>query len=143
MSVVCAIGLVACGRTGPIRPPQYVTPQPPSDIRVISEPNGLSIQFRRPDKSVDGLELSDLAYLELWRDCGTVLPLTRIARIPIIDRGSMRKTKSLQVSDAIPAIGETCRYLLIAETRDGYRSEPAKSTRTTRILIQPEAVQAP
>lgn len=88
---------------------------------------GLQIRFRRPTETVDGMDMPDLAYLELWRTCLPNLPRQRIAKFPVVDRGTMRKPKWSEITDRQPAEGNTCSYEVVAETWDGYRSEPIRT----------------
>jgi hypothetical protein len=127
--LVLAIATLApgCGRRGTLRPPQYVSPRPVTDLEVRSAPGGLEIRFRRPDRTVDGQEMSDLGFLELWRSCEPRPGMFRVANFPILDRGSFRKTTRLTILDDAPGIGESCIYRIIAVTTDGYRSLPAQS----------------
>ena len=124
----------SCGRVGPIRPPEFVTPKPPAELSVMNAAEGLQVRFRRPTETVDGMDMRDLGYLELWRTCPPALPRTRIARYPVIDRGTMRKAKWTEITDSQPTEGDTCTYEVIAETWDGYRSQPVS---TEPILRQP------
>jgi hypothetical protein len=124
------VGLLAaasCGRVGPIRPPELVSPKPPAELSVMNAAEGLQIRFRRPTETVDGMDMPDLAYLELWRTCLPNLPRQRIAKFPVVDRGTMRKPKWSEITDRQPAEGNTCSYEVVAETWDGYRSEPIRT----------------
>ena len=125
--LVCCLILTSCGRVGPIRPPQSVLPKPATELSVTNQPTGISIRFRRPTETVDRMDMDDLAYLEVWRDCAPKSPWQRIARFPIIDRGTMRKASWSELTDFDPSDGDTCTYSVIAETADGYRSAPAAS----------------
>ncbi|MFP6664971.1 MAG: hypothetical protein VCC00_12265 [Deltaproteobacteria bacterium] len=116
-----------CGRRGTLRPPQFVSPRPVSDLEVRSVPGGLEIRFRRPDRTVDGHDMSDLGFLELWRSCEPRPDMLQVANFPIVNRGSFRKNTRITIHDDAPGIGEACIYRVIAVTTDGYRSLPAQS----------------
>lgn len=118
---------VGCGRRGTPRPPQFVIPEAPTELRVRSKPGGLEISFVRPDRTVDGMDMSDLGALELWRSCEPQPEMSQISSIPIVDRGSFRKTTRFTLLDPTPAVDQSCVYRVIAVTTDGYRSAPAQT----------------
>jgi len=126
--------LAGCGRVGPIRPPLAVSPKPASELSVTNTAAGMNIRFRRPTETVDGMDMSDLGYLEVWRSCPPKIPRQRIARIPVIDRGTMRKPRWIELTDFQPQPGDTCSYSIIAETIDGYRSAEIASEAIDRVL---------
>ena len=94
----------------------------------------MNIRFRRPTETVDGMDMGDLGYLEVWRSCPPNIPRQRIARIPVIDRGTMRKPSWIELTDFQPQPGDTCSYSIIAETIDGYRSAEIASEAIDRVL---------
>ncbi len=114
--------LAGCGRVGPIRPPQAVSPKPASELSVTNTTTGMNIRFRRPTETVDGMDMGDLGHLEVWRSCPPKIPRQQIAHIPVIDRGTMRKPSWIELTDFQPQPGDTCSYSIFAETVDGYRS---------------------
>ena len=133
------LALNGCGRVGPIRPPESVAPKAPTELSVMNAAEGLQIRFRRPTETVDGMDMRDLGYLELWRTCLPRMPRVRIARFPVIDRGTMRKATWSEITDSLPADGETCHYEIIAETTDGYRSATIRSEPVVRRWRAPAA----
>jgi hypothetical protein len=146
LRLALALGLAAlalapaCGRRDTLRPPQFVSPRPVSDLEVHNLASGLEIRFRRPDRTVDGQDMSDLGFLELWRSCEPRPGMFQVANYPILDRGSFRKNTRITILDDAPTIGESCIYRVIAVTTDGYRSLPAQSEPVRR---EAPAVAAP
>lgn len=135
--VLVALVIAGCGRRGAPRPPQWVAPRAATDLEVRSVAGGLEISFRRPDRTIDGADMSDLAFLELWRSCEPRPGMFLAAEIPIVDRGAFRKRTRYTVLDDTPGIGEACVYRIIAVTDDGYRSIPAQSEPVRRQPAEP------
>ena len=138
-AILClaVVVLAGCGRRGAPRPPQWVVPRPPTDLAVKNVEGGLEVSFRRPDRTIDGADMSDLGTLELWRSCEPRPGMFLAAEIPILDRGTFRKRTRYTLMDDTPGIGATCVYRVIAVTDDGYRSAPVQSEPVRREPVLP------
>jgi hypothetical protein len=117
--------LAGCGKKGPPRPPQFVIPESPAPVLVTAVPDGLKVQWRRPQDYADGSRIEDLGSFDVYRDCVGDGSWQPIAQLEVNDRERFRKGRTFSYVDAGMTPDSGCRYRVVAATTDGYRSPPA------------------
>ena len=83
-----------------------------------------------------GKALKDLAGFRLLRSEGDG-SLTDLAELPITDQERFQKVRRFAYVDATAQMGHSYRYMMIAETADGYQSDPSNVVQQTRTQPPP------
>jgi hypothetical protein len=109
-----------------------VVPNSADPVVVESVADGLKVSWRRPRLYADGTSLEDLGSFAVLRACAEEREFKLVATPEVSDRERFRKARTFTLVDHDVKPGETCRYRVIAETLDGYRSAPAESPMVTR-----------
>jgi hypothetical protein len=146
-AAVIAIALASgCGAKSRPVAPELVHPDRVNDLSAKSDPKGIKLTWSRPMKYSGGKALKDLAGFRLLRSEGDG-SLTDLAELPITDQERFQKVRRFAYIDTTAQIGHSYRYTMIAETADGYQSDPsnvAMGTRTTPAPpVTPENFKLP
>jgi hypothetical protein len=131
LAVICTLFLVtclpACGKKTPVRPPEFVLPEPTGDLALEIEKGSVVLRWGRPQKYVDGSEMEDLSGFVVFRATqdaqGKTATFTKVATIPVEDRDRFRKTKRFTYTDTQLTAGTLYRYRVQSLTADGYASD--------------------
>src|SRR5262245_14664314 len=96
VSFLC-LCLPACGKKTPVRPPEFVVPEPTGDLTLDIEKGSVVLHWGRPQEYVDGSELDDLGGFVVLRSTqdaqGETTAFTKVTTIPVEDRDRFRKAK--------------------------------------------------
>jgi uncharacterized protein len=133
MSVaILATSLAGCGvKSAPI-PPEYARPERIIDLHADAAVGGIELTWTRPDSYVGGHTMRDLSGFLLMRGEGDA-PMTMLIKIPVTDRERFQVQDEFTYLDGETRMGSRYRYSIIAETDDGYHSEPSNQVDFTRI----------
>lgn len=129
--VACAL-LMACGRKGPVKPPQYTRPAPIDDLFARNEGDAIVLSWKRPEAYADSSRMTDLGEFRLERAAGGVPDFQTIAVLPVTDRERFRQIKRFRFADRGAVEGESYRYRVVSSTIDGYASTPSNVVEIVR-----------
>jgi predicted small lipoprotein YifL len=139
--------LTACGRKGPLVPPEALVPAPVSDLKVEQRGELLRLSWTAPDKEEGGGRLRDLAGFRLYKrellppgeDCDVCPSAFRL--VTTIDlaypREVQRSGDRYLWEDVELQRGKTFRYYVVPYKKDG--SQGRESTRISRKVVAPPA----
>ena len=136
-AAVMAIAIVpGCGAKGRPIPPELTHPDRVNDLAAKPDPKGIRLTWSRPMKYSGGKALKDLAGFRLLRSEGDG-SLTDLAELPITDQERFQKVRRFAYIDTTAEMGHSYRYTMIAETTDGYQSDPSNVVQQTRTPPTP------
>jgi hypothetical protein len=131
-AVLAALPIVAgCGAKSRPIPPELTHPDRINDLSARPDPKGIRLSWSRPMKYSGGKALKDLAGFRVLRSEGDG-SLINIADLPITDQERFQKVRRFAYIDTTAEMNHTYRYTMIAETTDGYQSDPSNVVRQTR-----------
>lgn len=131
-AAVMAIAMAsACGAKSRPIPPELTHPDRVNDLAAKPDPKGIRLTWSRPMKYSGGAALKDLAGFRLLRAEGDG-SLADLAELPITDQERFQKVHRFAYVDTTAQMGHSYRYTMIAETSDGYQSEPSNVVEQTR-----------
>ncbi len=81
--------------------------------------------------------MRDLAKFELYRAEGTGGGFQPVADIPVTDQARFQQQRRFSYLDADTRLGQVYRYQVVAETADGYRSQPSNEAEVVREKPKP------
>jgi hypothetical protein len=112
-----------CGHKTLVRPPSLVAPEPIGDLALKIKDHGVTLNWTRPQRYMDGSEMDDLGgfvVLRATRYGDVAQAFSRIALIPVEDRDRFRQAKKFNYTDEPLSAGILYRYRVRAVTLDGY-----------------------
>jgi hypothetical protein len=115
---------LACGRRGPVRPPEDILPAPISDLQAKQAAGGVELTWGRPTTYVDGSRMLDLGRFDIQR-AGNGEDFTSRTIVEVSDRDRFRQVKRFRYLDREITPGSTYRYRVVTSTLDGYVSAPS------------------
>jgi len=133
-----AVSWIGCGVKGVPIPPEAAIPERIADLDAFSDKDGIRLSWGRPLHYSGGRKLRDLGSFEIDRAEGTGAP-RMIAKIPVTDQERFQQQRTFDYLDGDTQIGHTYRYVVIAETFDGYRSPPSNEAQVVRAAPSPQA----
>ncbi len=136
VAAVLTAVVAGCGAKSRPIPPELTHPERVNDLSAKPDPNGIRLTWSRPMKYSGGASLSDLAGFRLLRAEGDG-PLAEIAQLPIADQERFQKVRRFAYVDTTAQMGHRYRYMMIAETTDGYQSAPSNVVQQTRAQPAP------
>jgi hypothetical protein len=140
-AAVMTIAIVAgCGAKSRPIAPELTHPDSINDLSAKPDPKGIRLTWSRPMKYSGGKSLKDLAGFRVLRAEGDG-SLINIADLPITDQERFQKVRHFAYIDTTAEMGHSYRYTMIAETTDGYQSDPSNVVQQTRT--QPKAPLTP
>ncbi len=125
---LCLLSVISgCGRKTPVRPPELVAPQAISNLSAQSAEKGISLNWSRPLKYVDGSQMEDLAGFAILRATkGATAGATaqsntfeQVAIVMVEDRDRFRRAKKFSYVDNEVGSNILLRYQVLAFTLDG------------------------
>jgi predicted small lipoprotein YifL len=138
LALLALLGCVACGRKGPVKPPELAVPETIEDLQAANEADAILISWGRPSRYADRTRMSDLGEFRLERAAGDALAYETIAVLPVTDRDRFRQIKRFRFADRGVSDGVNYRYRVVSATVDGYVSAPSNV-----IAIEREVPPAP
>jgi len=136
-AVVMAIAMApGCGSKSRPIAPELTHPDRINDLSAKPDPKGIRLTWSRPMKYSGGASLRDLAGFRLMRAEGDG-SLTDLAELPVTDQERFQKVRRLAYVDTSAQMGHNYRYMIIAETSDGYQSDPSNVVEQTRTKPAP------
>lgn len=136
VAILAAMVMIGCGvKSSPI-PPSQTHPEAVNDLSAESVSGGVRLSWSRPMSYTSGRTLSDLAGFRLMRAAGPG-PFHEVAELPVTDQERFRKVRRFSYVDRSAQMGHTYLYIIIAETSDGYRSDPSNVAKVTRERPKP------
>ncbi len=128
--VVAVIG--ACGvKSAPV-PPEQARPQAITSLTASSSPDGVMLSWERPTLYAGGHTMRDLGSFVIMRAEGPSAQMQPLVELPVTDRERFQVQDRFMYDDLETQIGLHYRYAIIAETTDGYRSDPSNVVELTR-----------
>jgi len=126
----------ACGAKSRPIPPEFTHPDRVNDLAAKPDPKGIRLTWSRPMKYSGGASLKDLAGFRLLR-AESDGSLTDLAELPITDQERFQKVRRFAYIDTTAEMNHSYRYTMIAETSDGYQSDPSNVAQLTRTKPAP------
>ena len=124
--------LAGCGvKSAPIAP-QYARPERILSLRAGADPGGIRLTWDRPTRYNGGHTMRDLSAFVVMRAEGDA-PMSALVKIPVTDQERFQLEDEFSYLDAEARMGGSYRYAVVAETSDGYHSEPSNEVEFTRI----------
>jgi hypothetical protein len=139
IAVVAAMAIAmapGCGSKSRPIPPELTHPDRVNDLAAKPDPKGIRLTWSRPMKYSGGATLKDLAGFRLLRAEGKG-DLTEIAELPVTDQERFQKVRRFAYVDTTAKMDHSYRYMMIAETADGYQSDPSNVVEETRTKPVP------
>jgi hypothetical protein len=145
--------LAACGRKGPLLPPEALVPAPIADLRAIQQGNHFLLSWSAPTKEEGGGPLRDLAGFRLFRrvvlppgedceECPTAYRLLTAVDLEYL-QDVRRAGNRYFYADADLRKGTTYQYKAVSLQRDGATSRASNKVRRTAVTSPlPPVVQA-
>jgi predicted small lipoprotein YifL len=124
--------LLACGRKGPVKPPDLARPAPLDDLQATNEVDAILLSWARPTRYADGTRMTDLGEFRVERATGTSPDFQIIALLPVTDQDRFRQIKRFRFADRGVVEAETYRYRVVSSTLDGYVSAPSNAVEIVR-----------
>lgn len=135
-AAMAAAWLTGCGVKNAPVPPLMALPATITDLRTISDPDGIKLTWKRPTRYQGGGTMRDLGDFIILRAIGNATP-EPLVEIPVTDQERFSVQREFSYVDGETAIGQTYRYEIISRTLDGYDSAPSNQAETTRVKPRP------
>lgn len=132
--------LGACGRKGPVRPPEAVVPQKITDLTARNAANGVTLAWSRPTKYADGERMNDLGSFVVQRAAAGATSFTKLTTLPVTDRERFRQVKHFGYVDGDVVPGVSYLYRVLSRTVDDYVSDPSN---VAAITFEPAPTPSP
>ena len=136
-AAISAAWVAGCGvKSAPV-PPAMTRPSTISDLRAISDPDGIKLSWERPTHYAGGGgAMHDLGDFIILRGMGDATP-EPLVEIPVTDQERFAVQRNFSYVDGETALGQTYRYEIISRTLDGYDSAPSNEATATRVKPLP------
>jgi len=109
--ILCLIILAACGKRGPLKPPNAIYPNPPEGLSAkIVTGAGLVLSFKLPKKMSNGTDFDDYNGIELYRayaldENGNEVCTSCDDSYKIIYKGDAKVSKKGNINLALKKVG--------------------------------------
>jgi predicted small lipoprotein YifL len=145
--LVVVAAFAACGRKGPLVPPEALVPAPIGDLRVEQKGERFQVSWSPPSREEGGRPLRDLAGFRLFKrqvlppgeDCeecpNTYLPMKDVDLEYLQD--VRRVGDRLFVSDPGVIVGMTYQYKAVSLRKDGTPSRDSNKARRRKVSPPP------
>jgi len=133
--VLLLLLLGACGRRGPVKPPELSRPAAILDLEASNGPEDIVLSWRRPTEYTDGSRMTDLGEFRIERSAAELPEFVEIAVLPITDRERFRQIRRFRFSDRGVEEGVRYRYRVVSTTVDGYASAPSNTVEVVRQAV--------
>jgi hypothetical protein len=135
--ISAAAVLGACGvKSAPV-PPEKARPERITTLTVTSVQDGVMLRWNRPLTYAGGNTMRDLGGFVIMRAVGDTAEMEPLVEIPVTDRERFQVQMVFTYDDLETKVGLHYRYAIIAETTDGYRSDPSNAVEITRMKPPP------
>jgi hypothetical protein len=135
LSAVAVLG--ACGvKSAPV-PPEKARPETITSLTATSVQDGILLRWNRPLTYAGGNTMRDLGGFVIMRAEGDTAQMQPLVEVPVTDRERFQVEMVFTYDDLETQIGAHYRYAIIAETTDGYRSDPSNAVEITRVKPPP------
>lgn len=135
-AILAATVMAGCGvKSNPI-PPSETHPGRVNDLSAVSVAGGVRLSWSRPMTYTSGKRLRDLAGFRLMRAEGAGA-FSEVAELPVTDQERFQKVRHFSYVDRSAQMGQKYLYIIIAETSDGYESDPSNVVRIKRTQPKP------
>jgi hypothetical protein len=132
IAIFAVSGLPGCGvKSAPVAP-EYARPERILSLRATAAVDGIKLTWQRPTRYNGGHAMRDLSGFVLMRAEGDG-PMTALVNIPVTDQERFQVEDEFTYLDGESRMGARYRYTVIAQTRDGYNSEPSNEVELTRV----------
>ena len=129
--------LAACGvKSAPV-PPEQARPETITTLTAASVRDGIMLKWNRPLTYAGGNTMRDLGGFVIMRAEGDTAQMEPLVEVPVTDRERFQVQMVFTYDDLETQIGAHYRYAIIAETTDGYRSDPSNVIEITRVKPPP------
>ncbi|HEY1268201.1 MAG TPA: fibronectin type III domain-containing protein [Candidatus Binatia bacterium] len=134
---IVALSGTGCGAKGALRAPEGAVPEPITDLRAKAGKQGVVLTWGRPQRYVDGKELTDLASFVIFRkelakncpDCPS--PYRQLTTVDVEDQQKFIKRKQFGYVDQEVQPGTVYRYRVFSKVADGSMSDPSNEAEVT------------
>jgi hypothetical protein len=137
--LIISVGAVlgACGvKSAPV-PPEKARPERITTLTVTSVQDGVMLRWNRPLTYAGGNTMRDLGGFVIMRAEGDTAEMEPLVEVPVTDRERFQVQMVFTYDDLETQVGAHYRYAIIAETTDGYRSDPSNAVEITRMKPPP------
>ncbi|MFN2424951.1 MAG: hypothetical protein ABR587_00740, partial [Candidatus Binatia bacterium] len=86
VALLVAATIAACGLRTPVRPPEDTAPIIPGTATVTREDDALVVQWKRAERSADGMKLDDLAAFVVERRRDGEDAWQKVATVNVVDQ---------------------------------------------------------
>jgi len=129
--------LGGCGvKSAPV-PPEEARPEAIKSLRASPASDGIMLTWERPMLYAGGNTMRDLGGFVIMRAEGNTAQMQPLVEIPVTDQERFQVQHTFTYLDGETAVGASYRYAVIAETADGYHSDPSDVVDFTRIVPPP------
>jgi hypothetical protein len=135
-AILAAAVMAGCGAKSAPIPPSQTHPERVNDLSAVSVAGGVRLGWSRPMSYTSGKKLRDLAGFRLMRAEGPG-SFDEIAELPVTDQERFQKVHRFSYVDRSAQMGQTYLYIIVAETSDGYESDPSNVVKVTRTRPKP------
>lgn len=144
LSFILILFIAACGKKGPIVPPESLSPAPVQTLKVEQKGEQVLVSWKAPERDVDGRPLKELAGFRVFRremlppnqdceECPDAYRLLKVADLEYLrDVRVIDKVYVFTDSETVP--GTTYQYKVISFRKDGSESGPSNKVRRQKAV---------
>jgi hypothetical protein len=127
---------LGCGVKSVPIPPEAARPEKIQNLAGSSSKDGIRLTWSRPENYAGGQKMRDLEGFTITRSAGDS-PYQKIGEIKVNDQGRFQVQRTFTYTDSETEVGSTYRYQVVANTTDGYHSEPSNTSTVIRRVPKP------
>jgi hypothetical protein len=127
---------LGCGVKSIPIPPEAARPEKILNLEAISANNGVRLSWTRPENYAGGQKMRDLGSFTVDR-AGADGAFQKIGDVQVTDQGRFQVQHTFTYTDNAAEIGSTYHYYVVANTTDGYHSEPSNTATIVRRVPKP------
>jgi hypothetical protein len=139
LSIAAAAIAAGCGvKSAPV-PPSQARPEAIKTLQASAANDGIMLSWDRPLVYAGGHAMKDLGGFVIMRAEGDTAQMQPLVEIPVTDLERFQVQHRFTYVDGETDMGASYRYAIIAETTDGYHSDPSNVVEFTRVKPPPPA----
>jgi predicted small lipoprotein YifL len=137
--------LAACGKKGPLIPPEAGAPAPVADLATCQKGERFFVSWSAPSHDEAGRTMTDLAGFRLYRrevlptaedceECPNAYRLLATVDLDFVQGVFIHNNRYYYLDDTVTT-GVTYQYRVVTFRRDGSSSAPSKPIRRRRLAV--------